>query len=65
MDKEQKTLKTPLSAKLAEIKAEAAGEAQKSLAREVLAQIYLIKIHLRQLDHEIYALENLMKEVLK
>jgi len=72
MDNSQKTLKSPLSTKnvinpahCEECKAKVAGETQKSLAREVLTQIYLIKLHLNQLDHEIYGLEKLMKEIME
>jgi len=40
MDKEQKTLKSPLSAKYCvECKAQVAGEAQRSLAKELLARM--------------------------
>ena len=59
MDKEQKTLKSPLSAKYCVIcKAQVAGEAQKSLAREVLRE-------LRNIAGPLVKLRDLMKEILK
>ena len=57
MDKTKKTLKSPLSAKLEGLKAKAAGEAQKSLAREVLTQVKYIEFHLLRL-------KILMKEII-
>lgn len=70
MDKEQKTLKSPLSAKYVinpahceECKAKAAGEAQKSLAREVLSGIEYGIIQARDSQETLIALERKLMEL--
>ena len=65
MDKEQKTLKSPLSAKLEEVKAKAAGEAQKSLAREVLSSLEIIESQIiLAYTGEITKLKDLLKQII-
>ena len=73
MDKEQKTLKSPLSAKFCpECMAKVAGEAQKSLAREVLSRIESIQPALQENVDKIVVeqiklidLKKLLNELLK
>lgn len=72
MSKEEKTLKSPLSAKniinpahCEECKAKVAGEAQKSLAREVLLSIEFIKPKIIDLLLEIGQTEKTIREILK
>ena len=61
MDKDKKTLRKPLSAidtfHCVECKAKVAGEAQKSLAREVLRE-------LRNIAGPLVKLRDLMKEII-
>jgi len=65
MDKEQKTLKSPLSAKCEECKAKVAGEAQKSLAREVLVSINIIETFLDLFGtEELHRLKNLLRQII-
>ncbi|TET24499.1 MAG: hypothetical protein E3J76_02810 [Candidatus Aminicenantes bacterium] len=66
MDKEQKTLKSPLSAKFCpECMAKVAGEAQKSLAREVLSRLEIIETHIDLRTREkLLRLKNLLKQII-
>lgn len=66
MDKEQKTLKSPLSAIWCkECKAKVAGEAQKSLAREILLKIDIIETHLDLFGiDELRLLKELLKQII-
>ncbi len=62
MDKEQKTLKSPLSAKnvinplhCEECKAKVAGEAQESLARQIIMDINIARRNLNQIKDYLMA----------
>jgi len=73
MDKQKKTLKSPLSAKFVinplhceECKAKVAGEAQKTLAKEVLSRIEFIETHIGAsiLYEELTWLKDLLKQII-
>jgi len=72
MDNSQKTLKSPLRAKnvinplhCVECKAKVAGEAQKSLAREVLSCIATIESHIiLAYPGELVRLKELLKQII-
>lgn len=65
MDKQKKTLKKPYSAFCDELKAKAAGEAQKSLAREILPSIEYAIIQARDCQESQIALEGKLVELKK
>jgi len=65
MDKEQKTLKSPLSAKLVELKAKAAGEAQKSLAREILSRVEAMESHVSSATRkDLFWMKDFLKQII-
>jgi len=70
MDKKKKTLKSPLSAidyfHCVECKAKVAGEAQKSLAREVLSRIEFIETQIGAsiLYEELVWIKDLLKQII-
>ncbi len=71
MGKEQKTLKSPLSAifdsrSCKACMAKVAGEAQKSLAREVLSRLEVIENHIDlRTREELLELKNLLKQTIE
>ena len=65
MDNTKKTLKSPLSAKLEEVKAKAAGEAQRSIAGEVLFNLEFFKKRTKDTLERIKKLEKTLKEFMK
>ena len=66
MDNTKKTLKSPLSAKFNEIKAKAAGEAQKSLAREILSRVEAMESHVSLATRkDLFWMKDFLKQIIK